>query len=360
MNRRTAGLFAVLALAAIVLPAPRAFALPRYSALYGQRCALCHVEPTGGGLRTTYATMALVPEELSFLRLTPAELAAIRPDLSEAVTVGIDLRNLIYQGEAGRSSQFDMQGDLHVGVQMDRRFAAYVSTGKGGVQDYAGLAYVLPAGGYLKAGRFTPDYGWHWDDHTLASRRYLLDENGSPSPAALTDAGLEVGMHGQGWEATGSLLEGGAANGESYAGRVALRRSVGPVNLALGASVLRRELPAGHARAWGGFGYAAAGRLAWVFEADGTGNGRREGVLVSQELTCRLTRGIYARGTYSYQDPDRAQRNGSRDRWGVGVDALVSPFFGAQVMANRNRFRRGELVDESDYWQGELVLHFLY
>jgi hypothetical protein len=29
-------------------------------------------------------------------------------------------------------------------------------------------------------------------------------------------------------------------------------------------------------------------------------------------------------------------------------------------MANYHHFRQGELVTESDYWQGELVLHFLY
>lgn len=357
-------LAAPIALAALVLlaglAASPALALPRYSAQYGQRCALCHVEPTGGGLRTTYASMALVPEELSFLRPGPEAMAAIRPNLTDALTVGLDLRSLVHQAEGGVGGQLDMQGDVHVGVQMDPRFAAYVTTGKGGTREYAGLAYVLPAGGYLKAGRFTPDYGWRWADHTVASRQYLLDEGGSPSPASLTDAGLEVGLHGQVWEATGSLLEGGAGNGESYAARLALRRSLGAVNLAVGASLLRRELPAGHVRTWGGFGYAAVGRLSWVFEVDETGNGRREGVLVTQELGCRLTRGITALGTFSYRDPDRHQRTGAETRWGAGVDALISPFFGAQLLARRTDARPGELVAGPDTWQGELVLHFLY
>jgi len=358
--RRCAIVPAAWLVLAILTAAAPATALPRYSAQYGQRCALCHVAPTGGGLRTTYASMALIPEELAALQPSPENLAAVRPDLSEAVTIGVDLRNLIYQAEGGRGSQLDMQADLHVGVQMDPRFAAYVTTGKGGAREYAGLAYVLPGGGYLKAGRFTPDFGWRWADHTLATREYLLDENGSRSPAALTEAGVELGLHEQWWEATGSLLQGGAQNGESYAGRLALRRSAGAVNLALGAAILRRELPAGHARAWGGFGYVAVGPAAWVFEVDETGNDRRRGLLIAQELTYRVARGIHARGTYSFQDPDHRQETGTRNRWGVGVDSLISPFFGAQLMANYYHFRRGELVDETDYWQGELVLHFLY
>jgi hypothetical protein len=349
--------FCVLALA---LSATQAGALPRYSAEYGQRCALCHFEPTGGGLRTTYATMALIPEELSFLQKDPAEVAAIRPDLGPAVTAGLDLRSLLYHGEQGRSSQLDMQADLYLGVQMDARFAAYVEMGKHGAQEYAGLAYMLPWNGYLKAGRFTPDYGWQWADHNLASRQYLLFEQGSPSAASLREAGVEIGMHGQRWEATGSLLQGGGRNGESFAGRVALRRRAGPMNLALGTSILRRELPQGHARSWGGFGYAAAGPVFWVFAVDETGNGRRNGLLITHELTLRLVRGIHTRGTYSFQDPDHRQTTGSRTRWSFGLDSLVSPFFGVQLLASYHHFRQGELVTEADFWQGAVVLHFLY
>lgn len=343
-----------------VLGAATASALPRYSARYGQRCALCHFEPTGGGLRTQYASMALIPEELSFNRMDPEELATIRPDLSPAVTVGLDLRSLYYGAEGGQSGQIDMQGDLYLGVQASRQMAAYVAVGKRGNHEYAGLAYVLPLGGYVKAGRFRPDYGWRWVDHKMAGVAYLLDENGTESAVSLTEPGFEVGMHEQWWEATASLLQGGGRNGESYAARLALRKSVGTANLALGSSILRRERPDGHLRAWGGFGYVAAGPVNWVFQVDETGNPLRRGILVSQELSYRLVRGIHARGTYSFQDPDHSQRNGTRNRWGIGVDSLINPFFGALVMANYHHFRRGELVTEDDYWQGELVLHFLY
>ena len=345
---------------AVLLAASTATAIPRYSAQYGQRCALCHFEPTGGGLRTQYASRALVPEELSFLKMEPEETAAIRPDLSPAVTVGLDLRSLFYAGEDDRSGQLDMQGDLYAGVQMSHQYAAYIEVGKGGTKEYAGLAYLLPLSGYFKAGRFTPDYGWQWTDHKMPSRQYLLDENGTPSARSLAAPGLEIGMHQQWWEATASLLQGSAKNGESYTARLALRQSWGRVNVALGASIIRRELVVEHARAWGGFGYLSAGPVTWVFEVDETGNGRRNGVLVSQELTYRIVPGIHARGTHGFHDPDRRETTGARNRWGLGVDSLISPFFGVLAMANYHQFDQGELVTESDYWQGEVVLHFLY
>ena len=350
----------VTAMIMVLLAATTATAIPRYSAQYGQRCALCHFEPTGGGLRTQYASQVLIPEELSFLKLEPEELAAIRPDLSPAVTAGLDLRSLFYGGEDDRSGQLDMQGDLYAGIQMSRQYAAYIEVGKGGAKEYAGLAYLLPLSGYFKAGRFTPDYGWQWTDHKMYSRQYLLDEGGTPSALSLTEAGLEVGMHQQWWEVTASMLQGGAENGESYAARLALRQSWGRVNAALGTSIIRREQDVGHARAWGGFGYLNAGPVTWVFEVDETGNGQRNGVLVSQELTYRIVPGIHARGTHGFHDPDHRETTGSRNRWGFGVDSLISPFFGVLAMANYHEFDQGELVTESDYWQGEVVLHFLY
>jgi hypothetical protein len=344
-----------------LLTATAATALPRYSAQYGQRCSLCHVEPTGGGLRTLYASMALVPEELSFLQMEPEEVANIRPDVSPAITVGLDLRSLWYGGEGDRSGQLDMQGDVYAGFQMSRQFAAFIEVGKGGAKEYAGLAYVLPLDGYLKAGRFTPDYGWKWADHQMPARYYLLDEDGTPAPRSLTDSGLEVGMHQQWWEVTGSILQGGGTdNGDSYAARLALRQSWGRLNVAVGSSIIRRQFSETHARAWGGFGYLSYGPATWVFQVDETGNGVRNGLLVSQELTYRIVQGFHARGTYGFHDPDHAVKNGARNRYGVGVDSLISPFFGVLAMANYHQIDEGELVTGDDFWQGELVLHFLY
>jgi len=340
---------------------PTADALPRYSARYGQRCALCHVDPTGGGLRTTYASEMIIPDELAFKRYTPEQMEAIRPEISETITLGLDQRTLITRAEGGVGNQIAMQADLHVGVQMDPHFGAYMTVGQGGTSQYAGIAYVLPLEGYVKMGRFTPDYGWRWSDHFQPSRRFLLDENGSPSPSALIDTGVELGVHTQAWEFTTSLVQGaGGRTDESYAARLAVRHSFGNVNAALGASLIRREVTAGRRVAHGGFGYVAAGPLSWIFEVDETGNGQRNGILISQEYAWQLHRGLFLRGIYGYQDPDRRVIDGSRERWGVGVDLLATPFFGVNAMINRYVARRGALVDEPNTWRGEMVLHVLY
>ncbi len=85
---------------------------PRFTALYGQDCSLCHVNPAGGGLRTLYASQYLVPEELARPTATEEGLLSLNPEVTPGLTAGVDLRTLIYQQEGGTGSTFSMQGDL--------------------------------------------------------------------------------------------------------------------------------------------------------------------------------------------------------------------------------------------------------
>lgn len=354
-----------LVLAGCLWPAGEAAALPRYSARYGQDCTLCHQNPTGGGLRTQYATQYLVPQEFAMRpgaagADSNAGPALPNPQLNDAITVGMDLRTLVYQGEAGSGSILDMQGDLYLAIQADQRFTLYVDQGKSAAEEYFGLAYVLPGHGYLKSGRFTPSYGWRFDDHQMAGRRYLLWAEGTDIPAALNDAGLEVGVFPGRFEASAAVLAGGARNGQSHAARLVWRRSLGPWNFAFGGSLLRRQEPTGHRRAAGGFGYAAVGPAAWLWQVDETRGDGRTGLLVSQELSWRLRQGVDLRLTHSFQDPDTAWESGTRSRYGAGLDVLPYPYFGAVLMANVYDNRRGDLVTQDDNVQVELVLHFLY
>jgi len=49
-------LLSLALLASWLITAGEAGAVPRYSARYGQSCTLCHQNPTGGGMRTLYAS----------------------------------------------------------------------------------------------------------------------------------------------------------------------------------------------------------------------------------------------------------------------------------------------------------------
>ena len=81
----------------LLVGASAAHALPRYTAVYGQNCVLCHVNPTGGGMRSLYASQFLVPEEIAASGWQPEEMETLSPQISPNLAVGLDLRTLVDQ-----------------------------------------------------------------------------------------------------------------------------------------------------------------------------------------------------------------------------------------------------------------------
>lgn len=342
-------------------------ALPRYSASYGNTCAICHRNPAGGGMRTTYAAQLVVPADLVMKQYGYDEFDSFDPQIGRNVSIGMDQRTIVHEGGSsdGDSDIIAMQADLYVSIAMDERFSAYVDIGQRGVGEYFGLAKLLPANGYVKVGRFTPFYGWRFADHQTAVRRYLSSPDGSDFPSSLDDSGMEIGLYPGPLVVSVSLLAGGGDNGESYTGRVAFGKSLGPLKMAVGSSILRRTDVSMDRRAYGAFGYAAIGRLVWVWEVDQSSRQRTDEpriyeLLLSQELSWRLIRGLWLRGTYSFQDPHTELATGSRTRWGIGIDSLIYPFFGVQLMGNYYQSESGLDVSEEDHFQAELTMHFLF
>jgi hypothetical protein len=359
----------LLALALLAISVP-ALALPRYAAEYGQSCTLCHENPTGGGLRTDYATHYLIPEEIA-ARGWPAYegdglLAQPGAALTPNVTIGADLRTLAWQREGGDGDVFAMQGDLYLNLRLSPTASAYIEQGISGSGEIFALLRTLPLDGYLKAGRFIPDYGWRFADHQMFNRRYLVDGAGSDSPSFLYDSGLEAAVSPGRLELSGSVLSGREGHGDNYAGRVFLRHEVGGLRLGLGASVLRQHDSRGHRRAVGGIWAVNAGPVTWLGEVDET---RRPdgpegqillGNLVAQEVTVRVARGWDARLTYGFQDPDRANRTGARHRFGAGTAYMPRPYFATQFMVNSWQVDQGPVMTDQDVVEAELMLHFFY
>ncbi|HEU4724864.1 MAG TPA: hypothetical protein VFU59_06145, partial [Candidatus Eisenbacteria bacterium] len=133
---------------------PAADALPRYTARYEQKCALCHVNPTGGGLRSSYAAQKLVPEEIAWLRSKPEALAEIETKISKQILIGADFRTLYVGGniEEAHLNFFQMQSDLYVAFQPDPRVTLYYDRAPSGSFETFALGYLRPSL-YLKVGR---------------------------------------------------------------------------------------------------------------------------------------------------------------------------------------------------------------
>ena len=343
-----------------MLAAMPALALPRYTAQYGQDCKLCHVNPTGGGMRELYASQFIVPEELAARGWSAEETEVLGPDLGSSLTFGLDFRTLLQQQEAGAGTLLAMQGDLYLAANLGYGLQAYFEQGLRGSGEIFAAWRGLPADGYVKAGRFLPDYGWRFADHRMFTRRFLFDVDGTDALRGFYASGIELGIAPGPVTITGSVQGETESTGDAYASRVLWHLRLGPVNAGVGGSILRRDRAGADRRAVGGIWYLAAGPVTWLGEVDETRGDELLGNLVVHELTVRIARGLDLRGTYGFQDPDRHLRSGTRERYGGGLTWMPLPVFSLLAMGNYWDIEEGSLVTGDSYLEGELVLHVFY
>ena len=346
-------------------------AIPRYSAQYGQKCLLCHNNPTGGGMRSSYASQYIVPMELAADDLGKEPGEGFDPYLNESITVGADLRTLAVnvreENHKSESNMFQMQGDVYLNAQLDERFSAYVDRGMSGSYEVYAMGFILPAGGYVKVGRFATDYGWRFADHK-AYVRDLLDLD----PPTHSDVGVEVGFFPGTNTISLALLNGSSGalmdNDDlpAISARAEHRHGVGPLKAALGGSYRRDRESDGARRIAGPFAYLSWGPLTWLGEWDWdrdfspSAGAERTALVTSHELSWQLRQGFALRGTANFYDPDIDSASGARSRFGIGFDTMPYPFLDLVGMVNFHRFDVGPAVAGLDYAQVELMLHVFY
>ena len=228
----------------VMLLGSRVRAVPRYAVAYRQSCTLCHYDPSGGGMRSAYAAQYIVPTELARYSLPAEQLERLDPAIGENISIGFDLRTMFhYDDDRNTQDNFlQMQGDVYLAFQLDDRFCAYFDRGMSGTYEVFGTAYVLPANGYLRVGRFVPPYGWRLADHTAFVR-----ELQGFAPPGHTDVGLEAGISPGPWSLQAAVLNGAPGlirdtdHGLAGAARASVRLQISPVALWVGGSIYRRD-----------------------------------------------------------------------------------------------------------------------
>ena len=367
--RRT--LVAALLIVVPSLSARVVHAVPRYSARYEQNCMLCHVNPTGGGMRSEYAVQELIPKELAMSSHRPSAMTAIDSHLNKAVRIGADFRQQ-YMAESkdgpqgGLQGFFPMQGDIHLSFQLDERYLLYLKHGMSNTYELWGLAHVLPHDGYVKVGRFVPPYGWHFDDHTM----YVRSDLGF-APPANTDAGVEVGIAPKRGDLQVAVVNGnrgGTLDNDrrlAFAATGGLRFKLGSVATYVGASGYSQPGATADLGMAGLYGSLSAGPVTWVGEGDlvrrdpVSGPTVRSGV-ASNELSVLVRQGVEVVGTYDWYDPDRDHATGSRSRWGLGARLTPMPFLETQLLVRRTQVTAGSAVSGPSWDEAVVQFHLMY
>ena len=163
------------------------WALPRFSMRVGVQCITCHVNPSGGGMRTEAGTLysrMSVPYKPS-LRISGEKFTT---KINEFFRLGTDLRVMAFDDDRGTTSIFPMQADFYFSAQLTEKITLYYDQGfRRGLDlnnfETFALAQVLPFDGYVKVGKFVPAFGWKLDNHTAFIRGGNASTSGAGSRA---------------------------------------------------------------------------------------------------------------------------------------------------------------------------------
>ena len=288
------------------------------------KCSQCHVNPTGGGLRSIYGDV-----------FAQAAMPAAHLDtgtgtwtgaLNSFARLGGDLRFEFSSTQVPHSRTLT-QADLE---QMRTYLEADVIPGR--LTVYAD-EQVAPGGAlnreawvmyqsadhdwYLKAGQIYLPFGWRLQDQTA------FVEQVSGINMTTPDQGAEFGwLHGH-WDAQLTVSNGTAGgtvtdSRKQYGSQLAYVES----GWRVGVAVNYNDKLAGAFATWGAFAGIRTGPVVWLGEADvadnrgaATGQGRTAGLL--GEADWLIVRGSNLKFTAEFLDPDQGVPHNGQTRWSV-------------------------------------------
>ncbi|MBD3165788.1 hypothetical protein GF324_04260 [bacterium] len=354
--------------AGMLLLATAGLATPEYAQRYNQTCGLCHHNPTGGGMRTLYGAQFFSYTDLPVKPMTFEEVEKVQPKLSENVQVGADFRGIYWNrndfdgsdDDAGDSNDFQfMQADLYVAYMVSDKSLLYLNVSDNGTREAFAQFRALPFDGTIRAGRFTPAFGWKFPDHTIFTRRFTGYGFLEGASAASYDTGVEAGIYPQGWDATVGVFNGGRDAGKTVVARLAKRLEFNPFKMTLGGSYRYEDWGGGgdfFPTSYGGFYGLQWGRLAFLGEVDAIEETADVmGLVSTQQLRYMLQRGIYLNSWYEYFDPDMDTASGWFWRARLGVEYIPRGYMAISPSFEWNRDDTG-----AEYGLGVLQLHLWF
>lgn len=296
-------------LAAFLAVCGTANAEPYLAAQMGLKCAMCHVNPTGGGMRTVFGN-TFAQTQLAGNRIGGDD-DLWTGQISKFLGVGGNARaNYNWEEvphQAG-TNDFDVEEarayfDFSVipnrlAVYIDQRFAPGNATNM-----EANVRYWLKENTfYVKAGRMYLPFGYRLEDDNAFVRQLSGINMQAP------DEGLEVGLESGSWTAQLAISNGAGGGNEVDAGKqVTTRVEFVKTDWRVGGSVLYNDTDLGSRTGVGGFGAYKLGPVVLLGEVDwfddqSIGDGKLMATLA--EADWRLKQGHNLKLTYEWFEPN--------------------------------------------------------
>ena len=347
------------------------FALPRFASRTGAKCQSCHVNPTGGGMRQTFGVQ--YGRETLPVPTWSDEfgLDDFSTKLTDFISVGADFRTLFYyqqNPDTGASPKktinqfYQMQGDVYVSYRLAKKVGIYLDKGIYNGFEIFGLLSILPGNGYIKVGKFVPNYGTKMDYHTAYIRKYTgFSPEQAPRPEL---TGAEVGFLPGPISITGGVYNsvdilGGTGSDKALLGRVeGMFGASEDVHVGLGGNVFTTKTGETRTTLFGGFGSFSYQNLTILGEADliqnKLGGTKTTGLVTFAEVDYVVTPGLDVKVGYDFYDRDKDLKTGSMSRYNIGLEFF--PIAGVEVRPIY-RIVKDEPIDIKNN-EFNLVIHF--
>lgn len=326
---------------------------PYLAVQLGLKCGQCHVNPTGGGLRTTFG-------DIFAQTVMPAEHIDTQLDnwtgnINQVLRAGGDLRfdaMLTQAPNTASAQQFSLeQTRVYLEAEViPNRLLAYVDeqVAPGGALNRE--AYVLfwnpTHDWYLKAGQMYLPFGLRLQDQTA----FILTATGINMTTP--DQGVEFGWERGHWDAQLAVTNGTAGgavtgNGKQYSTQLFYVESQWRVGIAANSN----DQPDGAKYAYGVFGGLRTGPISWLAQAEITNdqslaNDQGKQLATLLEADWLIARGNNLKITEEFLNPNRAVPNGEETRWSLVYE--LTPIQFVQIRSGY-RWNDGIPQDNSEH-----------
>ena len=312
----------------LLLAAAPAAAEPYLALRTGLKCSSCHTNLTGGGNRNAFGGIYAQTQ----LPMRPGTV--VSRSLAEFLQVGADLRveasGTFAESTPRTSIGLDVAQLYAAAELLEQRLVLYIDQTVGPDRAVAreafGMVRRLPGDSYIKAGKFLLPYGLRLQDDA----EYIRERTGFSYYTP--DQGVEVGLEPGPLAFAVALTNGNAGAAENDDGKQ-LTSSAAVVfrNFRVGASASRNEGADVQRDVVGGFGGVGVGPLVLLGEVDYVQDKPVQGDTVRQlmaygEADWLLIRGLNAKVTYGWLDPNTDIDENERIRARFGLEFFPTPF----------------------------------
>lgn len=298
---------------------------PYFAVREGLKCASCHVNPSGGGMRNAFGN-AWAQTKLPERRIDIPGAEAWTGAVNRYISVGGNLRTGYTYSDIPDSdarSEFETEearAYLAVAIIPDR-LLLYLDerVAPGSASNLEAYARYTTADQrwYVQAGQMYLPYGWRLEDDTAFVRQVTGINFAAP------DKGVEIGFETAQWSAQLAVTNGTAAGPEADTGKQASLRAEHIQSIwRFGAGFNYNDADAGDRQMQGIFAGLRTGPIAWLAEADyivddGFADGRRREWVGLLEGNWALLSGHNLKLSAEYFEPDTDVDEDEQNRYSL-------------------------------------------